>query len=182
MSKPTNIGAFLRNGGRVIVGESKIAPIDRSKPFNPANFIGEGWTIEEEDERSLALTEVDLTSTRLEHMLKQGERRGSRARKSLCVSKMPVTSALTLGYSRLSGRISISSRKTGRRRRTATQPPSTSMGPFFGARAAAASSCACTGTMASGTGITTGSASSGASAARRSSSQVSTQDSVPRIF
>jgi hypothetical protein len=65
--------AFLKNGGRVIVGEPKVIPIDRSKPFNPAKFIGEGWTIEEQDERSLALAEIDLTSIQFEHMLSQGE-------------------------------------------------------------------------------------------------------------
>lgn len=32
--------------------------IDRSKPFDPEKFLGEGWKIEEEDERSLALTGV----------------------------------------------------------------------------------------------------------------------------
>lgn len=66
---------FLKNGGRVIVGEPKIIPIDRSKRFNPAKFIDEGWKIEEEDERSLALTEIDLTAVRFESMLKDGENR-----------------------------------------------------------------------------------------------------------
>lgn len=47
--------------------------IDRSKPFDPAEFIVEGWSIAEEDERSLALTEIDLDQVRLEHMLKPGE-------------------------------------------------------------------------------------------------------------
>jgi hypothetical protein len=36
---PTGVGAqftaFLKNRGRVIVGEPKIVPIDRTKPFNP---------------------------------------------------------------------------------------------------------------------------------------------------
>ncbi len=67
--------AFLKNGGRVIVGEPKVIPIDRSKKFNPAKFIGEGWKIDEEDERSLALTEIDLTTIRFESMLKNGEKR-----------------------------------------------------------------------------------------------------------
>ena len=47
--------------------------IDRTQPFNPSTFIGEGWSIEEEDERSLALTEVDLNEIRFETMLKRGE-------------------------------------------------------------------------------------------------------------
>jgi len=52
-----------------------ILVIDRTTPFNPAEFIGSGWTIEieEEDERSLALTEVDFSKIRLETMLKKGE-------------------------------------------------------------------------------------------------------------
>lgn len=67
--------AFLKNGARVIIGEPKVIPIDRSTAFNPAEFIGKGWTIEEQDERSLALTEVDLTVIRFETMLKDGETR-----------------------------------------------------------------------------------------------------------
>ncbi len=59
-----------------------IVPIDRTKPFNPAEFIGAGWTIwkgpkdgnglsgdKEQDQRSLALTEVDLTDVRFKTML-----------------------------------------------------------------------------------------------------------------
>jgi hypothetical protein len=65
--------AFLRNGGRVIVGEPKVVALQPSTLFNPAKFIGDGWTIEEEDERSLALTQIDLTAIRLELMLKPGE-------------------------------------------------------------------------------------------------------------
>jgi hypothetical protein len=49
--------------------------IDRTKSFNPARFIGMGWTgtIEEQDERSLALTEVDISQIHLETCLKPGE-------------------------------------------------------------------------------------------------------------
>ena len=36
---------FLQNGARVIVGEPRIIPINRFKPFNPAEFIGAGWSI-----------------------------------------------------------------------------------------------------------------------------------------
>ena len=64
---------FLKNGGRVIVGKPRILPIDRSQPFDPVKFLGQGWTIEEEDERSLVLTQLDLTEVRLEQMLKKGE-------------------------------------------------------------------------------------------------------------
>lgn len=50
-----------------------IIKIDRSSPFNPAKFIRKGWKIEEQDERSLALSEVDLTKFLFEDMLKSGE-------------------------------------------------------------------------------------------------------------
>lgn len=77
VNKPRESGvqftAFLRNGGRVIVGEPKVLQTDRSKPFGPVGFLGEEWTIEEQDERSLTLTELDLTKVRFEDMLKDGE-------------------------------------------------------------------------------------------------------------
>jgi len=78
--------AFLNNGGRLIVGESRMIKIDRSKPFNPAEFIGKGWSIwrgsadgdglsgeEEQDTQSLALGEVDLFQVLLEARLKASE-------------------------------------------------------------------------------------------------------------
>ena len=78
--------AFLQNGGRVNVGTT--LPIPRSQPFNPAEFIGKGWTIwrgpadgnglkgeEEQDKRSLALTEVDVNSITLDATLNAGETR-----------------------------------------------------------------------------------------------------------
>jgi hypothetical protein len=78
--------AFLKNGGRVVIGGSQTLPIDRTKPFNPAEFISQGWTIwrgpkdgnglegeEEQDARSLALTELDLDRILLEAHLKNGE-------------------------------------------------------------------------------------------------------------
>lgn len=66
--------AFLKNGGKVIVGEPKIIKIDRTQPFDPATFIGSGWSIEEQDERSLALGEIDLTEIQFETTLKKGEK------------------------------------------------------------------------------------------------------------
>lgn len=79
-------GAFLRNGGRVIIGEPRILKIDRSQPFDPAIFVGPGWTIwkgladgnglegdEDQDTRSLALTEIDLTKVQFETTLKSKE-------------------------------------------------------------------------------------------------------------
>lgn len=66
--------AFLQNGARVVIGEPKIISVDRSQPFDPVKFLGKGWSIDEQDERSLALTEIDLTKVHLETMLEQGER------------------------------------------------------------------------------------------------------------
>ena len=78
--------AFLKNGARVIVGEPKIIPIDRSIPFNPAAFIGNGWSIwrgpadgnglkgvKDQDERSLALTQINLADIQLVTCLKGAE-------------------------------------------------------------------------------------------------------------
>lgn len=63
-----------------------VLPIDRTNPFNPAEFIGKGWSIwrgpangnglegeEEQDARSLALAELDLSKVLLEAHLKEGE-------------------------------------------------------------------------------------------------------------
>lgn len=60
--------------------------IDRSKPFDPATFLGEGWSIwrgstdgdglsshEDQDERSLALAELDLAKVSFTTMLRDGE-------------------------------------------------------------------------------------------------------------
>lgn len=65
--------AFLCNGGKLIMGEPKVIPIDRSTPFDPVSFIGAGWKIVEEDERSLVLTEVNLSAVRFETKLKSRE-------------------------------------------------------------------------------------------------------------
>jgi hypothetical protein len=63
-----------------------ILRIDRSQPFNPATFFGEGWSIwkgpadgdglqgeEQQDFRSLALQEVDFSQVLLETYLKEGK-------------------------------------------------------------------------------------------------------------
>ncbi len=46
-----------------------VIPIDRSTPFDPVAFVGKQWKIKEQDERSLALSELDLTTVCLETML-----------------------------------------------------------------------------------------------------------------
>ena len=65
---------FLKNGGKVIVDGPKIIQIDRSKSFDPVTFIGEGWSIEEQDEKSLVLTEVDLSKVVFETTLEKNEK------------------------------------------------------------------------------------------------------------
>ncbi|MDP3764136.1 MAG: hypothetical protein Q8Q95_00765 [bacterium] len=63
-----------------------VIKIDRTHPFNPAQFLGEGWSVwkgpadgdglsgkEEQDERSLKLTELDLSNIQLITCLKEGE-------------------------------------------------------------------------------------------------------------
>ena len=57
---------FLKNGGRVIT-------IDRTNPFDPVPFIGPGSSILEQDNRSLLLTEVDLTKIKLQTTLEADE-------------------------------------------------------------------------------------------------------------
>lgn len=37
-----------------------IITIDRTQPFDPVNFLGKGWSIEEQDERSLVLAKIDI--------------------------------------------------------------------------------------------------------------------------
>lgn len=77
---------FVRNGCRVIVGEPKVIPIDRTNPFNPAEFIDAGWSFWrgpadgdglegelEQDARSLSMPEVDLSKILLETHLKTRE-------------------------------------------------------------------------------------------------------------
>ncbi|MBU3925971.1 hypothetical protein KJ763_02290 [Patescibacteria group bacterium] len=54
---------------------SKPVSINRSQPFDPEKFLGEGWKIAEQDERSLALDEIDLTKIQFETCLKPNESR-----------------------------------------------------------------------------------------------------------
>ena len=68
-----NFTTFLKYGARGIIVGQKGIPINRSRAFNPAEFIGKGWTIVEQDERSLVLTEVDLTKVCFKDCLQKGE-------------------------------------------------------------------------------------------------------------
>jgi hypothetical protein len=60
------------NGAHAISVSSTIA-IDRTQPFDPAKLLGQGWTVEEQDERSVILGQINLADVRLEHMLKKDE-------------------------------------------------------------------------------------------------------------
>jgi hypothetical protein len=65
--------AFLNNGGNLMIG-SQVIKIDRTKLFNPADFIGAGWMIDEpQDEKSLALSELDQAKVRFETTFKADE-------------------------------------------------------------------------------------------------------------
>jgi hypothetical protein len=56
-----NFMKFLRNGARAIVGGPMIIKIDRNTPFNVEEYPGNsGWSIVEQDQRSLSITEIDL--------------------------------------------------------------------------------------------------------------------------
>ena len=78
--------AFLNNGLRFIIKGPSVLVVDRTKPFNPAAFVGSGWTIwrgpkdgnglmgeEEQDARSLKRTEIDFAKVLFEHGIKKGE-------------------------------------------------------------------------------------------------------------
>lgn len=64
---------FLRNGCRFEIKAPSALTIDRSKPFDPVKFIGEGWGIVEEDERALLLDVVDFSKVVFESGLHDGE-------------------------------------------------------------------------------------------------------------
>lgn len=50
-----------------------IITIDRDRLINPATDLDIGWTVSEQDNRSLALTQVDLTQVVLKTCLKKDE-------------------------------------------------------------------------------------------------------------
>jgi len=54
----------------------KTIQIDRSVPFDPVTFMGLGqeWTVDEQDEKSLLLTEIDLTKVILKTTLEKREK------------------------------------------------------------------------------------------------------------
>jgi len=85
-----NRPASERSGAQpvVAIATSGVLAVDRTKPFNPTNVFGDGWSIwrgaantngltgnEEQDARSLALTAIDFANVRFEHCLRNGEDR-----------------------------------------------------------------------------------------------------------
>jgi len=62
---------FLIKGARIVDSDLKIA----TAPFDPVNFISEGWkdVAEDRDEKSAALKEVDITRVRFVFCLRDGE-------------------------------------------------------------------------------------------------------------
>jgi hypothetical protein len=67
---------FLKTTGQSIIDRRKLRTIriNRKKLFNPAQFMDhQGLEIEEQDERSVEITEIDSSTIALESML-QGER------------------------------------------------------------------------------------------------------------
>lgn len=79
IKNPTRAGeeftAFLRNSGRLTV-DPKILRIDYVHPFDPAEFIGKGWTVDEQDKQSLLITELDLSKIQFRTCLKEGGMKG----------------------------------------------------------------------------------------------------------
>jgi hypothetical protein len=58
--------------------QSLIVPVDRANPFDLKTYGSLGWSIEEQDERSLALTEIDLGKIELVTTQQLGETSVSR--------------------------------------------------------------------------------------------------------
>ena len=78
--------AFLNNGLNFVIKGPSTLIVDRTKPFNPATFVGRGWTIwrgpkdgngltgeEAQDTVSLKLTEIDFAKVLFTACLKDGE-------------------------------------------------------------------------------------------------------------
>lgn len=62
----------VKNHAEIVVVQRIIA-INRSKAFDPVDLLGKDWKIEEQDERSVSLAEVDLNKVRFVDMLKDDE-------------------------------------------------------------------------------------------------------------
>lgn len=82
------VAAFVNNGLSFVMKGPGVLTVDRTKPFDPAKFIGGGWTIwrgpkdgqglegeEEQDARSLKLAEADFANVLFTACLKDDETR-----------------------------------------------------------------------------------------------------------
>lgn len=56
------------------INQNNVLRIDRSEPLDPEEVLGPGWTFEDEDQKALKLTEVNVSKISLETTLKSGER------------------------------------------------------------------------------------------------------------
>ncbi len=83
-----HIREYLLGQAEIKYLSSAVIPINRLTPFNPAEFLGKDWSIwrgsangdglsgeEEQDERSLAITELNLSQVQLVTCLNEGEER-----------------------------------------------------------------------------------------------------------
>jgi hypothetical protein len=78
VDSPEEAGRQFTQFLKSIFDEVRTIKIDRSKPFKGEKFFpffpdNEWWRIDEEDERSLALTEINLSDVRFEHMFDSKE-------------------------------------------------------------------------------------------------------------
>ncbi|OGG54860.1 hypothetical protein A3C20_00380 [Candidatus Kaiserbacteria bacterium RIFCSPHIGHO2_02_FULL_55_25] len=78
--------AWMENGCRFVIKGPSVLVIDRSKPFDSTRFLGQGSSIwrgpaegkglegeEDQDSRSVALTELDFSSVAFDNFLKEDE-------------------------------------------------------------------------------------------------------------
>jgi len=70
---PDKARKFLESGCQFVIKGPGALIIDRTKPFDPAKFIGAGWEIVEEDKSALKLTTIDFSNIRFESGIKEGE-------------------------------------------------------------------------------------------------------------
>jgi len=70
---PSKTRKFLESGCQLVIKGPGAFVVDRSVPFDPVKFIGQGWEVVEEDKKALALTTVDFSDVRFESGLKEGE-------------------------------------------------------------------------------------------------------------
>jgi len=79
--------AWLKNGGNLLLPGPRILKVDRTRIFNPTEFIGAGWTIwrgpsdgnglegdEDQDRNALALSELDLNAVTFDDCIEDGEK------------------------------------------------------------------------------------------------------------